>query len=108
MMGDRLGQQIVETAVVAALGGGIVDLEQRLGLGAADRLMLDGGCGQDARAPGGVVGIERAGKMHTALGGRAFAGDHAVAHDGQRMGGGVRGRTVRGRRLLRRLQRTWT
>ena len=89
MMGDRLGEQIVETAVIAALGRGVVDLEQRLGLGPADGLMLDGGRGQDARAPGGVIGIERAGKMHTALGGRAFAGDHAVAHDGQRMGGGI-------------------
>ena len=89
MMGDRLGQQVVETAVVAALGGGVVDLEQRFGFGAADRLMLDGGRGQDARAPGGVIGIERAGKMDAALGGRAFAGDHAIAHDGQRMGGGI-------------------
>src|SRR5215475_8527833 len=89
MMGDRLGKQVVETAGIAALGGGVVDLEKRLGFRTADRLMLDGGRGQDALAPGGVIGIERAGKMHTALGGRAFAGDHAVTHDGQRMGGGV-------------------
>ena len=89
MMGDRLGQQIVEAAVIAALGGSVIDLEQRLGFGAAHRLMLDGGRGQDARAPGGVIGIERAGKMDAALGGRAFAGDHAIAHDGERMGGGI-------------------
>ena len=88
-MRDRLGQQIVETAIVAALGGGIVDFEQRLGFGAADRLMLDRGRGQDARAPGGVIGIERAGKMDAALGGRAFAGDHAIAHDGERVGCGI-------------------
>ena len=88
-MGDRLGQEIVEPAIVAALGRGVVDFEQRLGFGAADRLMLDGGRGQDARAPGGVIGIERAGKMDAAFGGRAFAGDHAVAHDGERMGCGL-------------------
>jgi hypothetical protein len=47
--------------------------------------MLNRSRGQDARAPGGVVSIECAGKMDTALGGRAFAGDHAVAHDGERV-----------------------
>ena len=88
-MHDGLGQQIVETTVVAALGGGGVDLEQRFGFGPADRLMLDRGRGQDARAPGGVIGIERAGKMDTALGGRAFAGDHAVTHNGERVGCGL-------------------
>ena len=88
-MGDRLGQEIVETAIVAALGGSVADFKQRLGFGAADRLMLDGGRGQDARAPGGVIGIERAGKMDAAFGGRAFAGDDAIAHDGQGVGGGV-------------------
>ena len=89
MVRDRLGQQIVEAAVIAALGGGIVDLEQRFGFGPADRLMLDGGRGQDARAPGGVIGIQRAGKMNAALGGRAFAGDHAITHNGQGMGSGI-------------------
>ncbi len=89
VMGDRLRQQIVETSAVAALGGGVVDRKQRLGFGAADRLMLDGACGEDARAPGGVIGIERAGKMHTAFGRGALAGQHAVAHDGQRMGSRV-------------------
>ena len=98
MVHDRLGQQIVETAIVAALGGGIVDLEQRFGFGPADRLMLDGGRGQDARAPGGVIGIQRAGKMNAALGGRAFAGDHAVAHDGEGMGGGVAAGNLEGSR----------
>ena len=88
-MGNRLGEQIVETPVVAALGGGGVDLEQRFGFGPADGLMLDRGRGQDARAPGGVIGIEFAGKMYTALGGGPFAGDHAVAHDRQSMRGGV-------------------
>ena len=88
-MGDRLGQQVVETATVDAFGGGVVDLEQRFGFGPAYRLMLDGGRGQDAHAPGGVIGIERAGKMNAAFGGRAFAGDHAIAHDGEGMGSGV-------------------
>ena len=102
---DRLGQQIVETAVVAALGGGVVDLEQRFGFGPADRLMLDRGRGQDARAPGGVIGVQLAGKMNTALGGRAFAGDHAIAHDGRAHGRRCCGRKssrVRGRRSVRR------
>ena len=89
MVHDGLGQQIVENAIVAALGGGIVDLEQRFGFGPADRLMLDRGRGQDARAPGGVIGIQHAGKMHAAPGGRAFAGDHAIADDRQRLGGGI-------------------
>ena len=71
-MGDRLGEQVVETSVVAALGGRGADLKQRFGLGPADGLMLDRGRGQDARAPGGVIGIEFAGKVHTALGGRAL------------------------------------
>jgi hypothetical protein len=66
MVHDRLGQQIIETSVVAALSGGIVDLEQRFGFRPADRLMLDRGRGQDARAPGGVVGVQRAGEMNTA------------------------------------------
>ena len=88
-MGDRLGQQVVETATVAAFGGSFVDLEQRFGFRPAYRLMLDGGRGQDARAPGGVIGIQRAGKMNAAFGGRAFAGDHAIAHDGEGMGSGV-------------------
>ena len=66
MVHDRLGQQIVEAAAIAALCGRVVDLEQRFGFRPADRLMLDRGRGQDARAPGGVVGIQRAGKMNTA------------------------------------------
>ena len=78
-MGDRFRQEIVETAVVAALGGSVADFKQRLRFGAAHRLMLDGGRGQDAGAPGGVIGIERAGKMDAAWW-WAFAGD-AVADD---------------------------
>ena len=89
MVGDRLGQEIVETAVVAALGRGVADFEQRLGFAAAHRLMLDGGRGQDAGAPGGVIGIERAGKMDAAFGGRAFAGNDAVADDRERVGCGL-------------------
>ena len=88
-MHHGLGEQVVETSIVAALGGGVVDLEQRLGLRPADRLMLDRGRRQDARAPGGVVGIQRAGKMNAAPGGGPFAGDHAVANDGQGKGGGI-------------------
>ena len=94
-MHHRLGQQVVETSIVAALGSGIVDLEQRLGLGPADRLMLDRGRRQDARAPGGVIGIQRAGEMNPAPGGGAFAGDHAIAHDGQGKGSGVPAGNVR-------------
>jgi hypothetical protein len=78
MMGDRLGEQVVEPAVIAALGSRLVDREQRLDLGPADRLMLDRGRRQDARAPGSVVGIERTGEMDTALGGRAFSAWAAV------------------------------
>ena len=89
MMGNRLGQQVVETSIVAALGGGFVDLEQRFGLGPADRLMIDRTRGQNSGAPGCVIGIERAGKMHAAAGRRALAGDHAVAHDGKRLGRSV-------------------
>jgi Type I phosphodiesterase / nucleotide pyrophosphatase len=89
MVGDRLGEEVVEATAIAALGGSVIDLEQRLGLGPAHGLMLDGGRGQDARAPGGVIGVERAGEMDAALGGRAFAGDHTITHDGQRMGGGI-------------------
>ena len=108
-MHDGLGEQIVEQPVIAALGGGIVDLEQRFGLGAADRLMLHCGCGENARAPGGVVGIQRAGEMNTAPGGRSLAGDDAVADDGEGLrcgfpagnfrgyGGGRFGRNSRGR-----------
>ena len=68
-MHDRLGQQIVETSLVAALGGRVVDLEQRFGFRAADRLMLDRRRGQDARAPRSVIGVQRAGKMNAAFGG---------------------------------------
>src|SRR6201999_1901468 len=96
VMHDGLGEQIVEQSVVAALGGGIVDLEQRFGLGAADRLMLDCTRGENARAPGGVVGIERAGKMNTALGGRSLAGDHAVTDDGEGLRRGFAAGNLRG------------
>jgi len=96
MMRDRLGQQIVETSLVAALGGSIADLEQRLGLGPADRLMFDRGRGQDARAPSGVIGIERSRKVNAALGGGAFAGDHAIADDGQGMRGRLAARWLKG------------
>ena len=89
MVHHGLGQQVVETAVVAALGSGIVDLEQGFGFGAADRLMLDGGRGQDACAPGGIVGIQFAGKMNTALGGGAFTGDDAIAHNSQGLRSGI-------------------
>jgi hypothetical protein len=104
MMGDRLGQQIVETAVVGTLGGGVADFKQRFDFGAAHRLMLDALTVRMRRAPGGVVGIERAGKMDTALGGRALAGDHAIAHDGERVGRGLAAGRLRGRR---KLQRSW-
>ena len=96
MVHDRLGQQVVETPVVAALGGRIVDLKQSFGFGPADRLMLDRGRGQDARAPGGVGGVQRAGKVNTALGGGPLAGDHAIAHHGQRLRGGVPAGNLRG------------
>ncbi len=84
MMHDCLGQQIVEPSIVAALSGGVVDLEQRFGFGTADRLMLDRSRGQDARTPGRVIGVQRAGKMNAPLGGRTFAGNHAIAHDRER------------------------
>ncbi|MGY3358209.1 hypothetical protein ACVWZK_004872 [Bradyrhizobium sp. GM0.4] len=89
IMSYRLGEQVVEPAAIGALGGGFVDLEQHFGLSAADRLVVDGRGGEDAGAPGGVIGIERAGEVHPSLGGRAFARDHAVAHDGQCMGRGI-------------------
>src|ERR1051325_7663960 len=83
MVHHGLCKQIVEQPVIGALGGGFVDLEQRFGLGTADRLVLDRGCGQDAGTPGGVVGIQRAGKMNTAPRGGSFAGDHAIPDDGE-------------------------
>ncbi len=82
-MHNGLGQQIVENAVVAALGSGVVDLEHGFGFSTADRLMLDRGRGQDARAPGGVICVQHAGKMHAAPGSGTFARDHTVAHDGE-------------------------
>jgi hypothetical protein len=51
--------------------------------------MLDGGRGQDACAPGGIIGIEFAGKMNAALGGGAFTGDHAIAHNGKSLCSGI-------------------
>ena len=87
---------VVETPVVGPLGGGVADFKQRLDFSAAHRLMLDLADGQDARAPGGVIGIERAGETDAAPGGRAFAGDHAIADNGQRVGGGVAAGRVQG------------
>jgi len=95
-MHDRLGQQVVETTTVAALGGRVVDLEQRFGFRPADRLMLDRSRGQDARAPVGVIGIQRTGKMNTPLGGGSLARDHAVAHDGKGLRRAVAAGDVRG------------
>src|SRR5215472_18349381 len=51
--------------------------------------MFDRARGENVRAPGSVIGIEHAGKMHTAPGGRAFARQHAIAHNGERIGGRV-------------------
>ena len=85
-MHDRLSQQIVETSVVAAFGGRVVDLKQRFGFRPADRLMLDRGSCQDARAPGGVVGVQRTGKMNAASGSGTFSCDHPIAHNSQRLG----------------------
>src|SRR6185437_11199397 len=69
--------------VVAALGGGIVDLEQRFGLGPADWLMLDRSRGQNTRAPGHVMGIQRPRKMHSAPRGGTLPGDDAITNNGQ-------------------------
>jgi len=94
-MHHRLGQQVIETSIVAAFGRGVVDLEQRLGFRPADRLMLHRGRRQDARAPGGVIGVQRAGEVNAAPGGGPFAGNHAVAHNGQGQGSGVPAGNVR-------------
>ena len=96
MMHHGLGQEVIETSIVAALGGGIVDLKQRLGFGPADRLMLDRGRGQDTRAPGSIGGIQRAGKVNTAPCGGPLTGDHAVAHHCQRLRGGIPAGNLRG------------
>jgi hypothetical protein len=88
-MGDCFRKQVVKTSIVAALGGRVIDLEQRFGLGPADRLVLDRTRGQDLGAPCGIVGVQRAGEMHPAPGRRTLAGDHAVTNDGKRLGRGV-------------------
>ena len=88
-MHDRLGEQVVETAIVAALGGRLVDLEQRFGFRPADGLVVDGGCRKNAGAPGGVIGVKRTGEMNAALRGGSFTGDHPIAHDIQRECRGV-------------------
>ena len=71
------------TAVVGSLGGGLIDLEQRLRLFAAD-----GGClGAPVRMRAhqdGISAHRAAGEMNAARGGRAFPGDDAVADDGER------------------------
>src|SRR6266702_8641129 len=105
-MRNGLGQEIVETAVVAALGSSLVDFKQRLSLRTAYRLMLDGARGQDARAPGGVIGVQRAGKMDAAFGGRAFAGDHAIAHNGECMGSALAAGWLEGARCFNKLGTT--
>jgi hypothetical protein len=77
--------------------------KRRFGLSPADRLIVDRCGGQDARAPGSVQGIQRAGKMHAALRGRAFARDHAITHHAESLSGAVtagnRGRFERADRL---------
>jgi len=75
------GQQLIETPVVAALGCRAIDFEQGIDFRPADRLVLHGCRCEDTRAPRHVFGIERAGKMRRAFGGRALTGDDAVAHD---------------------------
>jgi len=96
MVDDRLGEQVVEAAVVAALGGGVVDFEQGFRFRPAHRLMLDRGGGQDARAPGGIVGVQRAGKVNAAFGGGTFPGDHAIADHREGKGCGVTAGNLRG------------
>ena len=66
MMHDRLGEQIVELAIVTALRGGGIDLEQRFGFGTAHGLMLDSHAVR-IRATRRRLRIERTGKMDAAL-----------------------------------------
>src|ERR1700751_5862682 len=82
-MHDSLGEEIVELSIVTALRGGGIDLEQCVGFGAAHGFIGHSYCGQDTRAPGGVLSIKRAGKMNAAPCCGTFASDHTVAHDAQ-------------------------
>ena len=82
-MHNGLSKQIVETTIVAALTRGLVDGEQRLGFVAAHRLAGKCRCAKNARAQGGIIGIERTGEMNTTAGGRPLAGDHAVADESE-------------------------
>src|ERR1700692_2651429 len=84
-MHDGLGEQVVELSIVTAFRGGGIDFEQRFGFGPAHGLIGHSHRGQDTRAPGGVLSIERTGKMNTAPRCGTFASDHAVAHDAQRI-----------------------
>jgi hypothetical protein len=76
-------QEVFEAAIIGALGCSLVDLEQRFGLGPAHRLVFDRLRGKDAHAPGGIIGIERAGKMYPPPCGGPLARDHAITHNGK-------------------------
>src|SRR5258708_38538965 len=82
-MDDGLGEQIVELSIVTALRGGCIYLEQRFGCGTAHGLIGHSHRSQDTRARGGVLSIERTGKMNAAPRCGAFDSDHTVAHDAQ-------------------------
>ncbi|CEG07676.1 hypothetical protein BN961_01076 [Afipia felis] len=90
-MDHGLGEKIVEPAIVGAICTGFADLKERFDFGPADRNVAHPSRGQDARAPGGVIGIERTGEMNAAQRGRPLAGDDPVPYHAQRADGGGSG-----------------
>ena len=62
-MDHGLGEEIVEPAIVGAICTSFADLKKRFDFGPADRNVAHPSRGQDARAPGGVIGVERTGEM---------------------------------------------
>lgn len=82
-MDDGFGEQIVEAAFVASIGASLVDFEQRLGLGAADRLIEDRSGGQNTRAPCRILRIKGPGEVNTTPCRRSFSGDDTVADNSE-------------------------
>jgi hypothetical protein len=94
-MHDGLGEQIVESSIVTALCGGGIDLEQRFGFGTAHWLIGHNHRRQDMRTPGGVLSIDRTGKMNAAPHRRARCPGHILRGPGHQFLTSRRRRSVR-------------
>src|SRR5262249_429095 len=86
-MCNRFNQKVAETAIIGALSGGGVDIEQHIRLKSRNRrTRFAAGRPQNPGAQRRIVPIECAGEMGAPGGGRAFTSDYTLEHMAKRWG----------------------